>query len=144
MNLNSILPAQGAKTKRTRVGRGRGSGLGKTCGRGHKGQKSRSGGTIARGFEGGQMHLQRRLPKVGFTSRTKRAYAAVRLHELEKVEDDIIDLIALKKARIIGHHIKRAKVIASGQIDKPVQLRGVAVTKGASAAIQAAGGQIEE
>jgi large subunit ribosomal protein L15 len=144
MRLNTIKPAQGAKSARKRVGRGIGSGTGKTCGRGHKGQKSRSGGFHKVGFEGGQMPLQRRLPKVGFSSRTKRDYAEVRLHELEKVENDVIDLIALKEARIIGHHIKRAKVIASGQIGKPVQLRGVAVTKGASAAIQAAGGKIEE
>jgi len=144
MRLNTIKPAQGARSTRKRVGRGIGTGLGKTCGRGHKGQKSRSGGFTKVGFEGGQMPLQRRLPKVGFSSHTKHEYAEIRLHELAKVGDEVIDLLALKKARIIGHNIKRAKVIDSGQIDKPVQLRGVAVTKGATAAILAAGGKIED
>lgn len=144
MRLNTIKPAEGATSTAKRVGRGIGSGWGKTCGRGHKGQKSRSGGFHKVGFEGGQMPLQRRLPKVGFNSRIKRGVAEVRLHELTKVEGDVIDLLALKKANIIGHHIKRAKVIASGTIDKAVQLRGIAVTKGAGAAIQAAGGKIEE
>ncbi|NOX43833.1 MAG: 50S ribosomal protein L15 [Gammaproteobacteria bacterium] len=144
MHLNTIKPAEGSKFTAKRVGRGIGSGLGKTCGRGHKGQKSRSGGLPKIGFEGGQMPLQRRLPKIGFSSRTKREYAEVRLHELAKVESDVIDLLALKTAKIVGHHIKRVKVIASGQIEKPVQLRGIAVTKGASAAILAAGGKIED
>lgn len=144
MHLNTIKPAEGAKLTAKRVGRGIGSGQGKTCGRGHKGQKSRSGGFHKVGFEGGQMPLQRRLPKVGFSSRTKREYSEVRLHELAKVENDVIDLLALKKAKVVGHHIKRVKVIASGQIEKAVQLKGLAVTKGAQTAIQAAGGKIEE
>lgn len=144
MRLNTIKPAEGATSVAKRVGRGIGSGLGKTCGRGHKGQKSRSGGFNKVGFEGGQMPLQRRLPKIGFRSRTKHEFAEIRLHELLKVKTDVVDLLALKKAKIVGHHIKRVKVIASGTIDKPVQLRGVAVTKGASAAILAAGGKIEE
>jgi len=144
MRLNTIKPAKGSKFVAKRVGSGIGSGLGKTCGRGHKGQKSRSGGLPKIGFEGGQMPLQRRLPKIGFSSRTKHEFAEIRLHELAKVENDVIDLLALKKAKIIGHHVKRVKVIASGKIEKAVQLRGVAVTKGASAAIQAAGGKIEE
>ncbi len=144
MHLNTIKPAEGAKTTAKRVGRGIGCGLGKTCGRGHKGQKSRSGGFHKVGFEGGQMPLQRRLPKVGFSSRTKREYSEVRLNELAKVENEVIDLLALKKAKVIGHHIKRVKVIASGQIKKAVQLKGLAVTKGALTAIQAAGGKIEE
>lgn len=144
MRLNTIKPADGAKKAAKRVGRGIGSGLGKTCGRGHKGQKSRSGGFHKVGFEGGQMPLQRRLPKVGFRSVTKHETAEVRLHELGKVEADVIDLLALKKARIIGQGIKRVKVIASGKIEKPVQLKGLAVTKGANAAITAAGGKIEE
>ncbi len=144
MHLNTIKPAEGAKLTAKRVGRGTGSGLGKTCGRGHKGQKSRSGGFHKVGFEGGQMPLQRRLPKIGFSSRTKREYSEVRLHELAKVENDVIDLLALKKAKVVGHHIKRVKVIASGKIEKAVQLKGLAVTKGAQTAIQAAGGKIEE
>jgi len=144
MYLNTIKPAEGAKTNAKRVGRGIGSGFGKTCGRGHKGQKSRSGGLPKPGFEGGQMPLQRRLPKVGFSSRTKREYSEIRLHELVKVENDVIDLLALKKAKIVAHHIKRVKVIASGKIEKAVQLKGIAVTKGALSAIQAAGGTIEE
>jgi len=143
MRLNSIKPAGGAKHAGKRVGRGIGSGLGKTCGRGHKGQHSRSGGFHKVGFEGGQMPLQRRLPKVGFTSKVGRSVGEVRLSELAKVEGDVVDLIALKKANVIGHSIKRAKVILSGTIDRPVTVRGVGVTKGAREAIEAAGGKIE-
>jgi large subunit ribosomal protein L15 len=144
MRLNTIKPAEGTKHAPKRVGRGIGSGLGKTCGRGHKGQKSRSGGFHKVGFEGGQMPLQRRLPKVGFTSRTGRYNAEVRLHELTKVEGDVIDLLALKAANIIGQQVKQAKVIASGKIEQAVTVRGLKVTKGARAAIEAAGGKVEE
>lgn len=144
MYLNTIKPGHGAKTSPKRVGRGIGSGLGKTCGRGHKGQKARSGGYHKVGFEGGQMPIQRRLPKIGFTSRTAHEVAEIRLHELERFEGEFIDLLALKKANIIGHKIKRAKVIASGKLEKTINLRGIAVTKGARAAIEALGGKIEE
>ncbi len=144
MRLNSLKPATGSKSESKRVGRGIGSGLGKTGGRGHKGQKSRSGGFHKVGFEGGQMPLQRRLPKVGFTSRKARYNAEVRLHELAKVEADVIDLAALQAADILGDHIKKAKVILSGKLEKAVTIRGLGVTKGARAAIEAAGGKIEE
>jgi large subunit ribosomal protein L15 len=144
MRLNTIKPGAGAKPTAKRVGRGIGSGLGKTCGRGHKGQRSRSGGYHKVGFEGGQMPLQRRLPKVGFKSRTAHEKAEIRLHELAKVDSEVIDLLALKNANIISQKIKRAKVIASGQIEKPVHIRGLAVTKGARSAIEAAGGKIED
>jgi large subunit ribosomal protein L15 len=144
MKLNSISPGEGAKHSSKRVGRGIGSGLGKTCGRGHKGQHSRSGGFHKVGFEGGQMPLQRRLPKVGFTSRVGRTTAEIRLHELAQVEGDLVDLVALKAANIIRQDIKRAKVIASGSIDKAVTVRGLGVTKGARAAIEAAGGKVED
>ena len=144
MRLNELSPAKGAKTARKRVGRGIGSGLGKTCGRGHKGQKSRSGGKVAPGFEGGQMPLQRRLPKFGFTSRQAQYTAEIRLNELTKVEGDIVDLAALKAADIIGDKIKRARVILSGEIKQAVTIKGLKVTKGAQAAIEAAGGKIED
>lgn len=144
MRLNTIKSAPGARKSGKRVGRGIGSGDGKTCGRGHKGQHSRSGGFHKVGFEGGQMPLQRRLPKRGFASRTAEDRAEIRLHELTKVEGDVVDLLSLKTARIINHNIKRAKVIASGAIDKAVTVRGLGVTKGARAAIEAAGGKIEE
>jgi large subunit ribosomal protein L15 len=144
MRLNELSPGKGAKTARKRVGRGIGSGLGKTCGRGHKGQKSRSGGKVAPGFEGGQMPLQRRLPKFGFTSRKAQYTAEVRLNELTKVEGDIVDLAALKAADIIGDKIKRARVILSGEIKQAVTIKGLKVTKGAQAAIEAAGGKVED
>ncbi len=144
MRLNTIKPAAGSKSDRKRVGRGIGSGLGKTAGRGHKGQKSRTGGFHKVGFEGGQMPLQRRLPKVGFVSRKAKYTAEIRLNELAKVEADVIDLKALQDANILPHAIKRAKVILSGSIDKAVTLRGLGVTKGAREAIEAAGGKIEE
>ncbi|MEW7975489.1 MAG: 50S ribosomal protein L15 [Candidatus Thiodiazotropha endolucinida] len=143
MRLNTLQPAAGSKTARKRVGRGIGSGLGKTCGRGHKGQKSRSGGYHKVGFEGGQMPLQRRLPKVGFTSRVSLAAAEVRLGELAKVDADVIDLDALKKANLVTRSIKRAKIFASGNIDRAVTVKGIGVTKGAKAAIEAAGGKVE-
>ncbi len=144
MRLNSLKPADGSKSDRKRVGRGIGSGLGKTGGRGHKGQKSRSGGFNKVGFEGGQMPLQRRLPKVGFSSRKARVTAEVRLDELAKVEADVVDLKALQDADILPRSMKRAKVILSGKIEKAVTVRGLGVTKGARAAIEAAGGKIEE
>ncbi len=146
MRLNALHPAPGAKGPRKRVGRGIGSGLGKTCGRGHKGQRSRSGGFHKVGFEGGQMPLQRRVPKFGFRS-FKALYkkmAEVRLHELNKVEGDVVDLSALKAADIVPRNAKRAKVIASGELRRPVILRGVQATKGARAAIEAAGGRVED
>jgi large subunit ribosomal protein L15 len=144
MRLNTLSPAQGHKQSAKRVGRGIGSGLGKTAGRGHKGQKARSGGTVRPGFEGGQMPLQKRLPKYGFTSRVSRVTAEVRLAELGKVDGDVIDLAALKNADIIGSHVKRAKVFLSGELTKAVTVKGLAVTKGAKAAIEAAGGKIED
>jgi large subunit ribosomal protein L15 len=143
MRLNTLAPAEGAKKSAKRVGRGIGSGLGKTGGRGHKGQKSRSGGFHKVGFEGGQMPLQRRLPKVGFTSRSGRYVEEVRLNELEKVGGDAVDLVALKAANIVRQQTKRVKVIASGKIEKAVNVRGLGVTKGAKAAIEAAGGKVE-
>ncbi len=143
MRLNSLKPAQGSNKTSKRVGRGIGSGTGKTCGRGHKGQKSRSGGTVMVGFEGGQMPLQKRLPKVGFSSRVSIVTDEVRLHELNRF-DDVIDLAALKKANLITKNIKRVKVFVSGEITKAVTLKGISVTKGARAAIEAAGGKIEE
>jgi large subunit ribosomal protein L15 len=144
MKLNSLKPAEGSKSTRKRVGRGIGSGLGKTCGRGHKGQKSRSGGFRKVGFEGGQMPLQRRLPKVGFNSRKKLVTAEIRLHELELVSGDVVSLDALKEANIVAKSTLYAKVILSGKIDKAVTVKGLRATKGAREAIEAAGGKIEE
>jgi large subunit ribosomal protein L15 len=144
MNLNTIAPAPGAKKDAKRVGRGIGSGLGKTGGRGHKGQKSRSGGFHKRGFEGGQMPLQRRLPKVGFTSRKSFTSAEVRLDALAKIEAELIDLLALKAAGAVPENTQRVKVVNSGEITKAVNLKGIAVTAGAKSAIEAAGGKIEE
>ena len=143
-NLSNLRPAKGSKFKRKRVGRGPGSGSGKTAARGYKGAKSRSGFKFKRGFEGGQMPLHRRLPKVGFVSRSARDRAEVRLSELAKAKADVIDLAALKAANVINGRVERAKVIASGEIGVAVTLRGIAVTKGARAAIEAAGGKIEE
>lgn len=144
MHLNTLSPAPGRTHSKKRVGRGIGSGLGKTAGRGHKGLKSRSGGTVKPGFEGGQMPLQKRLPKYGFTSRIGRVTAEVRLAELNKVDGDVIDLAALQAADIINSSIKRAKIFLSGELKKAVTVKGLAVTKGAKAAIEAAGGKIEE
>jgi large subunit ribosomal protein L15 len=144
MNLNTLQPAPGSKKAGKRVGRGIGSGLGKTCGRGHKGQKSRSGGFTKIGFEGGQMPLQRRLPKVGFASRSAKLSAEVRLHELANIDSDVIDIEALIKADIVPAFTQKAKVIASGEINKSVQLKGIKVTPGARKAIEAAGGKIED
>ena len=144
MELNTIKPAEGSKKNRRRVGRGIGSGLGKTAGRGHKGQKSRSGGFHKVGFEGGQMPLQRRLPKRGFISLSRNDSAEVRLSALAALPVDTIDLMVLKHAGIIPAIAEKAKVILAGKIDKKVKLVGIGATKGARAAIEAAGGSIEE
>ncbi len=144
MQLNSLKPAPGAKKERRRVGRGIGSGLGKTAGRGHKGQKARSGGFHKVGFEGGQMPLQRRLPKRGFTSPTRDDVAEVRLSEIERLEADKIDLVTLKAAGIVPRLAKGAKVILSGELKRKVTLVGIAATKGAKEAIEKAGGSVVE
>jgi len=144
MRLNTLSPAEGAKTAAKRVGRGIGSGLGKTGGRGHKGQKSRSGGGVRVGFEGGQMPLKQRLPKFGFTSRKSLVSAEVRLSELAKVDGDVVDLSTLKQANVVKKDIEFAKIVLSGKIERPVTVRGLKVTKGARAAIEAAGGKVEE
>jgi len=143
MNLNTLRPSAGSTHSSKRVGRGIGSGLGKTCGRGHKGQKSRSGGSVKPGFEGGQMPLQRRLPKFGFTSRKSQVSAEIRLSELAKIDAEVIDLAALKAANLITGNIKAAKVFLSGEINKAVTLKGISASKGAQAAIEAAGGKVE-
>ena len=143
MRLNEISPAKGSKKAGKRRGRGHSAGQGKTCGRGQKGQHSRSGGYHKVGFEGGQMPLQRRLPKVGFNSRMARYSAELRLHELELPEDDVIDIESLKKADLVPAQTVKVKVIKSGEIKKAVKIRGIAVTKGARKAIEAAGGTIE-
>lgn len=144
MRLNTLKPADGSKTNRKRVGRGIGSGFGKTAGRGHKGQKARNGGYHKVGFEGGQMPLQRRLPKVGFRSKKARTTSELRLNEIVKVEGDVVDMDALYRADILSMVITRAKVILSGSIDRAVTVRGIGVTKGARAAIEAAGGKVED
>ncbi|SDV51358.1 50S ribosomal protein L15 [Chitinasiproducens palmae] len=144
MELNNLKPAAGAKHAKRRVGRGIGSGLGKTAGRGHKGQKSRSGGFHKVGFEGGQMPLQRRLPKRGFTSLTKRFVGEVRLSDIEKLGTDEVDLLALKQAGVLGELVTSARVIASGELTRKVVLKGLVATKGARAAIEAAGGSVGE
>jgi large subunit ribosomal protein L15 len=144
MRINTIKPAAGSKRVRLRVGRGASAGQGKTCGRGVKGQRARKGGYHKVGFEGGQMPLQRRMPKVGFRSAIKATRAEVRLDELLKVKADVIDLAALKAANIVPQHTEVAKVVLSGSLTKAVTLKGVGATKGARAAIEAAGGKIEE
>lgn len=144
MRLNELSPGSGAKKDAKRVGRGIGSGLGKTSGRGHKGQKARSGGYHKVGFEGGQMPIQRRLPKVGFRSRTSARTAEVRLTELAHVDAETVDLPALKAAGVVPAQADRAKVILSGRLDKTVTLAGVGATAGARKAIEAAGGNITE
>lgn len=143
MRLNTLQPAAGSKKAPKRVGRGIGSGHGKTCGRGHKGQKSRSGGMPKIGFEGGQMPIYRRLPKVGFRSRKAKYSAEIRLNEIASIDADVIDLLALKSANLVRNDVKSAKVILSGDINKAVTIRGLGVTKGALAAIEAAGGKVE-
>ncbi|MEX0731703.1 MAG: 50S ribosomal protein L15 [Aquisalimonadaceae bacterium] len=144
MRLNTLKPAEGSKKDPKRVGRGIGSGTGKTAGRGHKGQHARSGGYHKVGFEGGQMPLQRRLPKVGFRSRKAALTGEVRLSELSKVEGGVIDLLTLKQANVIAEQCRNAKIILSGEITSAVTVRGVGVTKGARAAIEQAGGKIED
>lgn len=144
MELNNLKPGAGAKHAKKRVGRGIGSGLGKTAGRGHKGQHSRSGGYKKIGFEGGQMPLHRRLPKRGFVSLSAEDTAEVRLSDLARIAVDEIDLLVLKQAGVVSGMAKTAKVILSGKLDKAVKLKGIAATKGARAAIEAAGGSIGE
>ena len=143
MYLNTLKPAEGAKKAAKRKGRGQGSGNGKMAGRGHKGQKSRSGGKPMVGFEGGQMPLQRRLPKIGFTSRIAKTVAELRLDTLCKVDADVVDIAALKAADLIADNIKSVKVINSGDVTKAVKLSGIRVSAGAKAAIEAAGGSVE-
>jgi large subunit ribosomal protein L15 len=143
MRLNTLSPAPGSRKGAKRVGRGIGSGYGKTCGRGHKGQKSRSGGSVRPGFEGGQMPMQKRLPKYGFTSRVARTTAQIRLAELNKVDGEVIDLDALKAADLVREDTLRARVFLSGELSKAVTVKGLAVTKGAREAIEQAGGKIE-
>ena len=144
MRLNNIKPTAGSRKPRLRVGRGASAGQGKTCGRGVKGQRARKGGYHKVGFEGGQMPLQRRLPKVGFRSAMKAARAEVRLHELSGIEAGVIDLAVLKKAGIVSAFADQAKVVLSGELKKAVVLKGIAATKGARAAIAAAGGRFED
>ncbi|TAJ95863.1 MAG: 50S ribosomal protein L15 [Gammaproteobacteria bacterium] len=144
MRLNTLKPAVGSKPARRRVGRGIGSGAGKTAGRGHKGQKARAGGFHKVGFEGGQMPMQRRLPKLGFNSALSRTTAEVRLSEIDKLGGEVIDLGALKTGNVINKGILRAKIIKSGAINRAVTIKGIGVTKGARAAIEAAGGKVEE
>jgi large subunit ribosomal protein L15 len=143
MRLNTIKPTEGSKKTAKRVGRGIGCGFGKTCGRGHKGQHSRSGGYHKVGFEGGQMPLQRRLPKFGFTSTKSKFKAEVRLSELAKLAGDIVDLLSLKEANVIGHQIRTVKIMSSGAVSKAYTVKGIAISKGAKEAIEAAGGKIE-
>lgn len=144
MNLNTLSPAKGSRKVAKRAGRGIGSGLGKTCGRGHKGQHSRSGGYHKVGFEGGQMPLQRRVPKFGFTSRSSLEFSEVRLSELAKIAGDTVDMLSLYQANIINGNVKSAKIILSGKVEKALTVKGIRVTKGARAAIEAAGGKIED
>jgi large subunit ribosomal protein L15 len=144
MRLNSLSPAPGAKKASKRVGRGIGSGVGKTAGRGHKGQKARSGGKVRPGFEGGQMPLQKRLPKFGFASRMARTTAQIRLGELNGLVAEVIDLAALKSADLVNEDVTRARVFLSGELGKAVTVKGLAVTKGAREAIEKAGGKVED
>jgi large subunit ribosomal protein L15 len=144
MHLNTLKPAKGSRKVRVRVGRGIGSGLGKTAGRGHKGQFARAGkGKVKAGFEGGQMPLQRRLPKVGFRSKMARDVCEVLLYKLDSVKGDVVDFAALKAAGLVATRALRAKVVKKGEIKRAVQLKGVAATAGAKAAIEAAGGSVE-
>ena len=144
MRLNTLSPAPGSRKDAKRVGRGIGSGDGKTAGRGHKGQKSRSGGSVRPGFEGGQMPLQKRLPKYGFTSRIARTTAQVRLSDLSAIDGDTVDLEALKAADLVKQNVTRARVFLSGELDKALTVKGLAVTKGAREAIEKAGGKVED
>ena len=144
MRLNSLSPAPGSKKNAKRVGRGIGSGYGKTAGRGHKGQKARSGGSVRPGFEGGQMPLQKRLPKYGFTSRISRTTAQIRLGELNGIDAEVIDLAALKAADLVNDNVTRARIFLSGELAKAVTVKGLGVTKGAREAIEKSGGKVEE
>ena len=143
MRLNGLSPAPGSRTAKKRVGRGIGSGLGKTGGRGHKGLKSRSGGSVKPGFEGGQMPLQRRLPKFGFTSRESLTRDEIRLAELNKIQGDEVTMETLRQARLIGENIKDVKIILAGEITRAMTVKGLKITKGAQAAVEAAGGKVE-
>ena len=143
MRLNELKPAKGSRKVGKRLGRGHSAGQGKTCGRGHKGQHARSGGYHKVGFEGGQMPLQRRLPKVGFRSRMARKTAELRLHELAMPDEEIIDIDVLKKMQLVPYHVSKVKIIKSGELKKSVRVKGLAVTKGARAIIEEAGGSIE-
>ena len=144
MRLNTLSPAAGSKSAGKRVGRGIGSGLGKTGGRGHKGQKSRSGGKVRVGFEGGQMPMQQRLPKFGFTSRKSLVSTEVNLYEIAKVEGDVVDVNALKAAGLVKKNIQFVKVVKSGEVSRAVTVKGIKVSKGAREAIEAAGGKVED
>lgn len=144
MRLNTLRPARGSKPKKKRLGRGLGSGLGKTAGKGHKGQLARAGGTVKPGFEGGQQPLQRRVPKFGFRSRLALVTAEVRLGELKDVDGDVIDLASLKAANLVRKDKKRARIMLSGAIDRAVTVKGLGVTRGARAAIEQAGGKVED
>ena len=144
MRLNELSPAAGSKPVKKRVGRGIGSGLGKTCGRGHKGQKARKSGNPKPGFEGGQMPLQRRVPKFGFRSRISRTTGEVRLSELAKIAEGVINLAALKSANLVNKGTKRARIMLSGSIDRAVTVKGIKLTKGARDAIVAGGGKVED
>ncbi len=144
MRLNSLSPADGHRKAAKRVGRGIGSGSGKTCGRGHKGQKSRSGGSVRPGFEGGQMPLQKRLPKYGFTSRIGRVSDQVRVGDLDNVAGDVVDVSTLKAAGLIGQKMVQAKIFLQGEVTRALTIKGLAVSKGARVAIEAAGGRIED
>ena len=144
MRLNSLSPAPGSRKNAKRVGRGIGSGVGKTAGRGHKGQKSRTGGSVRPGFEGGQMPLQKRLPKYGFSSRMARSTAQIRVAELALVDADVVDLEALKAADLVRDDVTRVRVFLSGELSKAVTVKGLAVTKGAREAIEKAGGKVED
>lgn len=143
MKLNNVKPAAGSKTARKRVGRGIGSGLGKTAGRGHKGQHSRSGGYHKVGFEGGQLPIQRRLPKVGFATSANRFTGEVRLYQLDALKEDVVDMEVLKAAKVVSNEARKVKVIARGEIQRAVTIKGLAVSAGAKKAIEAAGGQVE-
>ena len=143
MQLNDIKPAAGSRKPRTRVGRGIGSGLGKTCGRGHKGQHARAGGSHKPGFEGGQMPIQRRLPKVGFRSLKKAETQQVFLYQLANLKVDVVDLVVLREAGLVGARAKKVKVVAKGEIGRAMKLSGMLATAGAKAAIEAAGGSVE-
>ena len=144
MNLNSLSPAPGSKPAKKRLGRGIGSGLGKTSGKGHKGQKARAGGFHKINFEGGQMPIQRRLPKMGFKSRVAKTVDQITLAEINKIHDEIIDFDSLKRAGLINNSIRRVKIILSGELERPVKIKGLLITKGARKIIEDRGGHVED